>query len=111
MTGLPDGAVELAVKALLDEGGAPGNGLHGWRCSYPDRYGPCDCVRETAAAVLAAAMPALRAQIADEIEAMVPSFLGRSPGPAVVLREAAARLVRGGFADLAAAEGAGSEGQ
>lgn len=20
-----------------------GDDLHGWRCGYPDRYGPCDC--------------------------------------------------------------------
>lgn len=23
--------------------GVENQGLHGWRCQYPDRYGPCTC--------------------------------------------------------------------
>jgi hypothetical protein len=46
------------MRALIDEGAGPGKSLHSWRCEYPDRYGPCDCVegaaREVAAAVVAA---------------------------------------------------------
>ena len=41
-------AVELVAKVLIQEGAAPGNSLHGWRCEYPERYGPCDCVKQTA---------------------------------------------------------------
>lgn len=26
--------------------------IHGWRCEYPDRYGPCSCFEELVAAVL-----------------------------------------------------------
>ena len=54
-----DEARQAAAKALLDEGGGPGNGLHSWRCEYPDRYGPCDCVQEVADLILAAAAPLL----------------------------------------------------
>ena len=32
---------------MISEGGGPGNSIHSWRCEYPDRYGPCDCVAET----------------------------------------------------------------
>jgi hypothetical protein len=44
--GGPSAAV-LAAE-LLAEGGGPGNSIHSWRCDYPDRYGPCSCVAETA---------------------------------------------------------------
>src|SRR5699024_12593684 len=23
-----------------------GDGIHGWRCEYPDRYGRCDCLAD-----------------------------------------------------------------
>ena len=52
---LPPAAVAAAAKALLDEGGGPGNGIHSWRCEHPDRYGPCDCVNEVTRSMLAAA--------------------------------------------------------
>jgi hypothetical protein len=42
-------AVE-AVAAILREQGV--DSLHGWRCGYPDRYGPCDCLAELAADTL-----------------------------------------------------------
>ena len=45
-------AREVIAATLIAEGGAPGNSLHSWRCEYPDRYGPCDCVPETAGVVL-----------------------------------------------------------
>lgn len=42
-------AVDRIAEVLLRAGAAPGPyGLHGWRCEYPDRYGPCDCVQLTA---------------------------------------------------------------
>jgi hypothetical protein len=53
MTGDP--RVEAAAKALTAEGAAPGSSIHSWRCEYPDRYGECGCVHETAGIVLAAA--------------------------------------------------------
>lgn len=46
--------VEAAAKALTDEGAAPGSSSHSWRCEYPDRYGECGCVYETAGVILAA---------------------------------------------------------
>lgn len=46
--------------ALISEGAAPGNSIHGWRCEYPDRYGPCDCVWETAQEVADALLDAVR---------------------------------------------------
>jgi hypothetical protein len=37
------------VALLLSEGaGEPEHGIHGWRCAYPERYGPCDCVAQLA---------------------------------------------------------------
>jgi hypothetical protein len=54
-------ALPVIVKVLTDEGGAPGNSLHSWRCEYPDRYGECDCLTQTAESILAAL---------DEIQAM-----------------------------------------
>lgn len=44
---------------LSAEGGEPGSSIHGWRCEYPDRYGPCECVDEVARAQLAAILPLL----------------------------------------------------
>lgn len=44
---------DAIVKVLLEEGAGPGNSIHSWRCEYPDQYGPCDCVEQTADAVLA----------------------------------------------------------
>jgi hypothetical protein len=57
---LPAEAIKAGAKALVAEGGAPDNSIHGWRCKYPDRYGPCDCVEETVKVVLAAALPHIR---------------------------------------------------
>ena len=28
---------------LTDEPDKDGDGIHSWRCEYPDRYGKCDC--------------------------------------------------------------------
>jgi hypothetical protein len=38
-------ALRTVIRKVLREYGTdvPENqGLHGWRCTYPDRYGPCD---------------------------------------------------------------------
>lgn len=53
-------AVEAAAKALTNEGAAPGSSIHSWRCEYPDRYGECGCVHETARIVLTAAFGVLQ---------------------------------------------------
>lgn len=30
---------------LVDWGvNEPRQGIHGWRCAYPENYGPCDCL-------------------------------------------------------------------
>ena len=39
----------LAVKLLPEYGVGPTfsrDGIHGWRCEYPDCYGPCECFDE-----------------------------------------------------------------
>ena len=95
---VPDELVELATKALTDEGGAPGNSLHGWRCSYPDRYGPCNCVKVTVEVILAAVLPVARQQLADEIEAKFAAEQGFPDwwdGEALEGIKWAARVVRG----------------
>jgi len=48
---LPDR--DALIDVMIGEGCAAGSSLHSWRCEYPDRYGPCDCVAELADAVLA----------------------------------------------------------
>lgn len=55
--------VEALAKVLIEEGAGVGSSIHGWRCEYPDRYGPCACVDETAAAILAS--PAMRDLLAE----------------------------------------------
>lgn len=49
-----EATVATVVQVINEEGGEPGNGLHSWRCEYPDRYGKCDCVELTAQMILAA---------------------------------------------------------
>jgi hypothetical protein len=43
----PPRQLDKLAESLISEGGGPGDSLHSWRCEYPDRYGPCDCVAET----------------------------------------------------------------
>ena len=43
-----DAVAPLIEAELLAEGGGPGDSLHSWRCEYPEMYGPCDCLKETA---------------------------------------------------------------
>jgi hypothetical protein len=43
-----DADVDIIAAIINREGGEPGNSIHGWRCEYPERYGPCDCVRTIA---------------------------------------------------------------
>lgn len=49
---MADPRVEAVAEALRAEGAD--TNIHGWRCEYPDRYGPCDCVQETAEEVVSA---------------------------------------------------------
>jgi hypothetical protein len=58
----------VIVKVLTDEGGAPGNSLHSWRCEYPDRYGECDCLTGTAESILAALRPTIDALLTEQAE-------------------------------------------
>ena len=34
----------LEGAGLTDRPEEYGDGIHGWRCEYPDRYGRCDCL-------------------------------------------------------------------
>ena len=43
-----DPRVEIIVRVITDWGGATGDGLHSWRCQYPERYGQCDCLADVA---------------------------------------------------------------
>ena len=56
-----DKAVEWMSERLIEEGAGVGGGFHGWRCEYPDIYGECDCVAESARDILAALRAALAA--------------------------------------------------
>jgi hypothetical protein len=44
--------VDRVAQVILEYGGS--DSLHSWRCKYPERYGPCSCIEETARAILAA---------------------------------------------------------
>jgi len=60
------------AQALLDEGAGPGNSIHGWRCEYPDMYGPCNCVTEVAAVVADAILGKRRMTRGDFVEELAP---------------------------------------
>jgi hypothetical protein len=49
-----DATVRLVARTISEQGGDAGSGLHSWRCEYPERYSPCDCVETTAKLILAA---------------------------------------------------------
>ena len=64
-------AVQAVMAVLCDEGADSEGGWHSWRCFDRERYPePCDCTKQVARAAIAAAEPHIRAEIADEIEAM-----------------------------------------
>lgn len=58
---LSDDDAQLIAGVINREGAEPGNSIHGWRCSYPDRYGLCDCVDLVAKEIIAA----LRGELDD----------------------------------------------
>lgn len=43
MTSREDVALILQGWGLTDEPWEYGDGIHSWRCEYPDRYGKCEC--------------------------------------------------------------------
>lgn len=92
--------VAKVTRALLDEGAAPGNSIHSWRCEYPDRYGDCDCVEQTAREVLDAVADQIRAQererIARAIEALPDAYGDGWPMRAYEVKSDAAAIAREG---------------
>lgn len=54
--------VMAAVRSTLPEWGVgpdySRDGIHGWRCEYPDRYGPCECFETLLSDIRAAATAA-----------------------------------------------------
>lgn len=62
---------ETVVAVLLAEGAGAGSSIHGWRCEYPDRYGPCDCVAEAASTVVEALRPWLADLNAADLAAVL----------------------------------------
>jgi hypothetical protein len=50
--------------AFTDQGSSP----HGWRCEYPDRYGPCTCPGELADDVITWMADRLREAQAQALE-------------------------------------------
>ena len=65
---MSDGLVAIVAKVINDEGGAPGNSLHSWRCEYPDRYGACGCVDQTAQMILDAILAAYNVTVKGAAE-------------------------------------------
>lgn len=48
---------ELIREEAIANGLAQPGELHSWRCDYPDRYGPCDCLGEFVRDMTAAIAP------------------------------------------------------
>lgn len=61
-------AVDVVASVIISEGGGPGNSIHSWRCTVPERRGQCTCVRDLAAAIVA--------ELARVIAARADSTLG-----------------------------------
>lgn len=57
--------------ALLTEGAGVGNSIHSWRCEYPDTYGDCDCVEETAQAVADAVAVLIAEQALEGLQSII----------------------------------------
>lgn len=66
MTPDRDTQITRVAEIILAEGGGPGNSIHGWRCEYPERYGPCDCVQELAVLIVDGL-----AHLGDDIEKII----------------------------------------
>ena len=57
---------EALSNALTENGISEGvDGLHGWRCAHPDRYGPCTCVAELLDDLAAALAPLIEARVRE----------------------------------------------
>lgn len=46
MTNRSDIRKVLEGWGLTDNPAEYGDGIHGWRCEHPDRYGRCDCFED-----------------------------------------------------------------
>lgn len=67
-------AEDVIRDVLLDYGASPGGSLHSWRCEHPDRYGPCTCVAEVVAAVVAA----IRAMDAETLADLIGGYVEKA---------------------------------
>ncbi len=78
---MSDDAIREAVIAALAENciGEPGSDMHSWRCAYPDRYGPCDCLAETVTDVIAAVRPLIEADLRQRLTTAIED--SRRPAP------------------------------
>jgi len=68
---MSDPVVEAAAAELLASGAGAGSSIHGWRCEYPDRYGECDCVQETARDIVTAVRPLIEAEVRAQVAAEI----------------------------------------
>jgi hypothetical protein len=50
----PVDPVEIVERELNQNGASAGEGIHSWRCEYPEMYGACECVEETARDIITA---------------------------------------------------------
>lgn len=83
-----DTLIEATTDVMVREGGRLAE-FHGWRCSYPDRYGECNCNQAAAAEIIDAVLPL----IADAIETLT-KFPPSGPFGEALGIERAANLVR-----------------
>ncbi|GAA1147938.1 hypothetical protein GCM10009651_35810 [Microbacterium natoriense] len=58
-------AVFFRGLGLTDKPAEFGDGIHGWRCEHPDRYGACDCFEQAITDLLAS--PVIRRIQAEAI--------------------------------------------
>lgn len=60
---VPDPAVVEAIDQIITAYALDREGFHaGWRCEYPDQYGPCNCRDEFTEDVLDTLEPLFRAR-------------------------------------------------
>ena len=64
---------ELLAAGLSDKPDEYDSNIHSWRCEYPERYGPCDCLGELVRDLAEALAPLLAEVRAEALSAARPS--------------------------------------
>lgn len=92
-----DIAVFFRGLGLTDDPAEYGDGIHGWRCEHPDRYGQCDCFEQAVTDLLAS--PVIRRIQAEALREAADDWhekhAGTRPVPYLFMVDRADRIERG----------------